>query len=219
MIEVRAETKAEMVTASAGSPGRRVRKRSQTRMLLQRSAVELFEHKGYENVTVAEIANAADVDVTTFWRHFGSKIGIFLADFEDWLNAFRETLEAIPPEIDPFNAAIASFLSTPRIEAPAMEWLQRQIDSQDATQEVQYAVLTAEDKVKRVLAEGLAKRMGVDPDSDHRPFVLADLVFSSSRWARFVILGRKFNPDGDVAGLNLETIINSVIALVPKPAD
>jgi AcrR family transcriptional regulator len=38
--------------------------------------MRLFREKGFDNVTIAEISEAADVDATTFWRHFGSKHAI-----------------------------------------------------------------------------------------------------------------------------------------------
>lgn len=50
--------------------GRRERKKARTRQALADSALELFLARGYEDVTVAEIAEAADVSVTTLFNHF-----------------------------------------------------------------------------------------------------------------------------------------------------
>ncbi len=53
--------------------GLRERKRLQTRRELVRAAMRLFEEKGYEETTVAEIASAAGVSTKTFFNYFASK--------------------------------------------------------------------------------------------------------------------------------------------------
>src|SRR4051794_41350410 len=50
--------------------GRRERKKAATRRALADAALELFLERGYDDVTVAEIAEAADVSVTTLFNHF-----------------------------------------------------------------------------------------------------------------------------------------------------
>jgi AcrR family transcriptional regulator len=50
--------------------GRRERKKAATRRALADAALELFLARGYDDVTVAEIADAADVSVTTLFNHF-----------------------------------------------------------------------------------------------------------------------------------------------------
>jgi AcrR family transcriptional regulator len=51
----------------------RERKRRQTRQELISTAMRLFEQKGYEQTTVAEIASAAEVSTKTFFNYFASK--------------------------------------------------------------------------------------------------------------------------------------------------
>lgn len=51
----------------------RERKRQQTRHELIGAAMRLFEEKGYEQTTVAEIAAAAGVSTKTFFNYFASK--------------------------------------------------------------------------------------------------------------------------------------------------
>lgn len=53
--------------------GRRERKRQQTADLLAETAFELFEANGYEEVTMEQIAAAADVAKGTLYNHFPVK--------------------------------------------------------------------------------------------------------------------------------------------------
>ncbi|MGO9224117.1 TetR/AcrR family transcriptional regulator [Mycobacterium sp.] len=53
--------------------GLRERKRQRTRQALIGAAMRLFEEKGYEQTTVAEIAASAEVSTKTFFNHFASK--------------------------------------------------------------------------------------------------------------------------------------------------
>jgi AcrR family transcriptional regulator len=59
--------------------GRRERKKQQTRQALLDAAVKLFQDKGYEQTTTAEIAAAADVASRTFFLHFPAKEDVLLA--------------------------------------------------------------------------------------------------------------------------------------------
>jgi AcrR family transcriptional regulator len=49
--------------------GRRERRKVQTRQALADAALELFLENGYEKVTVAQIAEAADVSLATLFKH------------------------------------------------------------------------------------------------------------------------------------------------------
>ncbi|MBF8189314.1 TetR/AcrR family transcriptional regulator [Nonomuraea sp. K274] len=64
----------------AEEPGRRERKKQRTREALVAAAVELFEKRGYERTTIAEIAAAADVSTRTFFLHFPTKEDVLLAN-------------------------------------------------------------------------------------------------------------------------------------------
>jgi AcrR family transcriptional regulator len=58
---------------TADEMGLRERKRRQTRQALISAAMRLFEEKGYEQTTVAEIAAAAGVSTKTYFNYFESK--------------------------------------------------------------------------------------------------------------------------------------------------
>ena len=60
--------------------GVRERRKLETRARLQAAAKELFEQRGYDDVTVAEIAAEAGVSVKTLFQHFHAKEDLLLAE-------------------------------------------------------------------------------------------------------------------------------------------
>ncbi|MFH8408572.1 TetR/AcrR family transcriptional regulator [Streptomyces sp. NPDC018019] len=73
--------------AGAGAPvGRRERKKAQTRQALADAALRLFLEHGFEQVGVKEVADAADVSVTTLFKHFASKEALVF-DLDDGIEA------------------------------------------------------------------------------------------------------------------------------------
>jgi AcrR family transcriptional regulator len=55
------------------SPGLRERKKQQTRQRIAQTAVGLFRRRGYENVRMVDIAQAADVSEQTLYNYFPTK--------------------------------------------------------------------------------------------------------------------------------------------------
>lgn len=78
--------------AATARVGLRERKKQQTRRALQEAAVRLFGEKGYDNTTVEEIAEAADVSYRTFFRYFASKEEVLEADFTDLIERMTEAV-------------------------------------------------------------------------------------------------------------------------------
>ncbi|MYW05329.1 TetR family transcriptional regulator [Streptomyces sp. SID3343] len=63
--------------------GRRERKKAATRQALADAALRLFLERGYEHVSVKDVADAADVSTTTLFKHFtGKEALVFDRDFE-----------------------------------------------------------------------------------------------------------------------------------------
>ena len=67
------ESAAANESSPATPPGRRERKKQETRDRLHRAALKLFAQQGYPQTRIAEIADAADVSESTFFRYFESK--------------------------------------------------------------------------------------------------------------------------------------------------
>ncbi|GEM45611.1 TetR/AcrR family transcriptional regulator [Deinococcus cellulosilyticus] len=57
----------------SSSPGRRERKKAATRDAIANAALKLFLEKGFDGVSIKDIADLADVSTTTVFKHFPSK--------------------------------------------------------------------------------------------------------------------------------------------------
>ncbi|WP_069625833.1 TetR/AcrR family transcriptional regulator [Streptomyces niveus] len=69
--------------AAGGAGGLRERKKRQTYERLSETAIALFLEKGFEKVSVAEIAAAAEVSKPTLFRYFPAKEDLVLHRFAD----------------------------------------------------------------------------------------------------------------------------------------
>ncbi|NUS88459.1 MAG: TetR family transcriptional regulator [Streptomyces sp.] len=82
--------------------GLRELKKLRVRLAIQRAAVELFQERGFEAVTVAQICRAADVSRSTFFRYFPTKEDVVLLDHYDPL--ISEAIAARPRGEPPLTA-------------------------------------------------------------------------------------------------------------------
>jgi AcrR family transcriptional regulator len=86
-------------------PGRRERKKEQTRQLIADTARRLFVERGFDRVTVAEVAHAADVAEKTVFNYFPTKEDLFYSNME----AFEERLLATIRERPAGETVLAAF--------------------------------------------------------------------------------------------------------------
>jgi AcrR family transcriptional regulator len=90
--------------------GLRERKKIKTRQAIRREALRLFDANGYAATTVEQIAEAAEVSPSTFFRYFPSKESLLLADDLDPL--VLEAFMAQPPDLSPGQAIRRAYAAT-----------------------------------------------------------------------------------------------------------
>lgn len=75
---------------------------------LRTAAIELFLEFGYENVTVAQIADRAGLTRRTFSRYFADKRDVLFAGSERLPGLLAEALSRADPELTPFEALLTA---------------------------------------------------------------------------------------------------------------
>ncbi|MGW4122294.1 TetR family transcriptional regulator [Nocardia sp. NPDC004711] len=93
--------------------GLREREKARVRRELIDAALLLFERRGFEQTTVQEIADAAQVSRRTFHRHFPAKAAVVFSHEEDVMSYLLAALDHRPPHEAVFvalRAALREFL-------------------------------------------------------------------------------------------------------------
>jgi AcrR family transcriptional regulator len=114
-----------MTPLPASSPlGLRERKKIKLRRGVQREALRLFAEQGYEKTTVEQIAEAAEISTTTFYRYFPTKEDVVLDD--DYDSIFEQVVMSRDPE-EPLLATIRAAMAAvvDAVEAGHQEALAR----------------------------------------------------------------------------------------------
>jgi AcrR family transcriptional regulator len=142
--------------------GLRERKKARTRASLREHALRLFREQGYPETTVEQIAEAAEVSPSTFFRYFPTKEDVVLQD--DFDPIAIEKFEAQPPELSPIAALRAAMRET-FDEAPADQVAQWRELNRLTTSVPELRARALEEWMQSVGMIGalIARRLGRDP--------------------------------------------------------
>lgn len=173
-------------STSAAAEGLRVRKKRQLRQAISDVATRLFMERGFEAVTLAQIAEAADVSVKTIFNHFGSKEELFF-DRAGELEA--SLLGAITgrPEGTTALEALRALLVDNRVPFAGEGWggmgdprraegFRRFLETQERSPALRARRLTLGEELAPALAGGLATELGRAPGDPELRVLVAMLV-------------------------------------------
>jgi AcrR family transcriptional regulator len=143
--------------------GLRERKKAKTRLAIREHAMALFKDQGYDKTTVEQIAAAAEVSPSTFFRYFPSKEEVVLQDDYDALliAAFHAQQVGVPPLQALRNAISEVFLSMPKGQQ-AQE--AERIRLMTEVPELRARMLAQVSEMIQMLAEAVAERVGRQSD-------------------------------------------------------
>jgi len=143
--------------------GLRERKKARTRASIREHALRLFREQGYQGTTVEQIAAAAEVSPSTFFRYFPTKEDLVLQDDMD--TRMIEALERQPAGLSPITAVRGATREVLASYTAADLDLIRETTA--LTMTVPEVRARAVDELARtigVIAEAVAKRAGRLPD-------------------------------------------------------
>lgn len=153
-------------TAAEPVLGLRERKKARTKAAIQEHALRLFREQGYAETTVEQIAAAAEVSPSTFFRYFPAKEDTVLTDLVD-RETFRVMVNA-PAELSPLEAlkyAVAKVFRDATDEHLQLEMVRNQLIR--SVPELRRGMLMEIIRPRDLLAEAVARRLGRpldDPD-------------------------------------------------------
>lgn len=151
------------MSTSTEPMGLRERKKRRTRALIREHAMRLFADQGYSETTVDQIAAAADISPSTFFRYFPSKEQVVLVDDLD--PPMLAAIAAQPAGVPPLTACrrafeeVLSSLTPAEIEAERTR--QRLLFS---VPELRSAMLGELTRSLGILADAVASRVGRPAD-------------------------------------------------------
>ena len=166
----------------------RERKKLATRRLLRRAALDLVAERGLANVTVEDIAEAADVSPRTFFNYFPSKeAALFGGDPERAVELRKRVATGAPGKsaLDALRVVLAQDSEEMADELRSLggdpaDWLRRmKMARTDPHVRAAHAAQMA--MIERAIAEGLAARLGADQETDPYPGVVAAAAVSVVR--------------------------------------
>lgn len=73
------------------------------RRRLQEAALKMFEERGYEQITAAEIAAEAGVTQRTFFRHFPDKREVLFGGEEVFISALAQAVSGVSHDLGPWE--------------------------------------------------------------------------------------------------------------------
>lgn len=177
---------------------RRSRKRLATRRAISLAADRLFLERGFDHVTVDDIAAAADVGRMTVFNHFPRKEDMFFDRDEEGRETLRHALQNRDPSVPPVEALRLLAHQLVAEQRPYVEFSNRSqnfIATVERSETLKARARAIRDELAQTVAAGLAETVGrdlSDPDAD----LAANLLLAT--WSvAFLQAHRAFRQDGN----------------------
>ena len=170
------------MSAMSNEPGLRERKKQQTRAAIAEAAMQLFTERGFDAVSVAEVAKAADVSVATVFNYFPTKEDLVY----DRMEAFEEALLAAVRDRGPGQSILTAFgrFILERVRQAATADVSERVATMTRLVTTSPALLARERQVVARYTESLAALIAEETgaaDDDVEPRVAADALMSVHR--------------------------------------
>ncbi len=166
-----------------------------TRRKICEAAFSVFHRSGYDRATLAEIADTAGVHLQTLIRHYPTK-GDLMAEIH--IQTARHFKKFLSERTMDALSTWRAWLQLTANETPDM-----QVFPSDS---YRFAAVTPEAEaavyeLKEALASTIAEDLGVNPDTDLRPILIASALFGGNAHVALSWAGKRMNKKKFVASL------------------
>jgi AcrR family transcriptional regulator len=203
---------------TTGDGGLRERKKRETRLALSQATIGLALERGFDNVSVEDIAVAANVSERTFRNYFTSKAEAIVAAHIERGQRVAEVLRERPAD-EPLwdalvNAVVVQFEPPPgSVSRPRDDRYASALQKLLAEPAVQHEVFRAHAMAQDELTVAIADRTSTDATTDLYPQVVAAVVSvglgtAMSHWTR--------DPTQSLVSL-LREVFDQIRAGLPAP--
>ncbi|MFJ7947933.1 TetR family transcriptional regulator [Streptomyces sp. NPDC096354] len=209
-----------MTQRDVSGGGLRERKKRETRVALSQATIRLCVQHGWDNVTVEDIAAAANVSVRTFRNYFSSKAEAIAASHLERMLRIADELRARPvtePLWDSISCAVRTQFVPQGAAGAGSPRDQRWADGLRlmlAEPALQGEIVKAGAAAQEELAKAIAERTGTDVARDVYPKLVAAVVGAGSAVAVEHCL--RADPPAPL-DLVLHEVFDQLVAGLPTP--
>jgi AcrR family transcriptional regulator len=187
------------------SPGLRERKKQKTRDTIVSVALELFDERGYEHTTIAEIAEAAEVSPRTIFAYFPSKEDILFSNLPEAQERLAQALRERPEGVTAFDV-LRDFVAESLDRAPNDACRKRIVSGDETLRRNERARLAP---FEHLLVEAIAQDLNARPDDIRPQIVAAALIATFS-----TLQDRNGALSGSVPPEEAMAVVNDVICFL-----
>lgn len=185
-----------VANAVAVPQGLRESKKARTRLAISDIATQLFAERGFEHVTVAEIAAAADVSVKTVFNYFATKEDLFFDRAAELVRVLERTI-ADRPAGTTIGEAFRRLFADNQMPFPGTGWrrlrdpehyenLRRYLATEEASPDLRARRLVIGDAWCEPLAVAIAADLG-RPADDAAVAALAAMILAAMNQRQRVV--------------------------------
>lgn len=145
---------------------RRSRKRLATRQSISDAATHLFIERGFDHVTVDEIAEAADVGRMTVFNHFPRKEDMFFDRDEEGREMLRRAVRQRDPAVSPIETLRLFMYRLVTDRNPAVEFSARTqafFQTIEGSETLKARARAIRDELTQLMTVALSESVGRDP--------------------------------------------------------
>jgi AcrR family transcriptional regulator len=167
--------------------GLRELKAERTRERISSTALDLFERHGFEQTTMEQIAEGAEIGIATLYRYFPTKDSVLLDPVVRGIGGLARLLDARPddePIDEALGHALHDFLIDDERSAARVRRLRAQLDRAQGPRARLWDLWAQE---RTLVEEAIARRTGVDPGelwvgvASHTTMMIAEMALDLRR--------------------------------------